>query len=380
MAKSPKKKQAVKAERSQQDPSVPFSYCEMKPSAPLAVSSGVFGFRLESLIVLSSKWANGTVLRYYFFTDPQKHGQFVVLPNGTKEWRTWVGGEEQRKVVRDAFATWKKQGIGLVFTETADRTEAEIRIGFMAGDGSWSYVGRDILKQKQDARTMNFGWDLRQQADTALHEIGHTLGLPHEHQNPNAGIVWNDEAVYAELAAEPNKWSRDKTFHNIIRKIQPDTVQGSSWDPDSIMHYPFKAKLIAAPPPYPVEGIDPAGGLSARDVSWIKTFYPDGAEQFRKLVAGQSQALNVPDGQQANFEFTPTATRKYKVQTFGTCDTQIVAFEQVDGSWRYLAADDDGGEDRNALLQTRLRKGRRYAIRIRLIFSEGTDSPSVMVW
>ena len=29
--------------------------------------------------------------------------------------------------------------------------------------------------------------------DTALHGIGHTLGLPHEHQNPNAGIVWDVE-------------------------------------------------------------------------------------------------------------------------------------------------------------------------------------------
>lgn len=380
MAKSSKKKPTAKPVRPSRDPSAPFSYCELKPAAPLTAPSGVFGFRLESLIVLSNKWANGTVLRYYFFSDPKAHGQFVVLPNGTKEWRTWVGDEEQRKIVRDAFAAWKKQGIGLVFSETADRTEAEIRIGFMQGDGSWSYVGRDILKQKQDARTMNFGWDLRQEADTALHEIGHTLGLPHEHQNPNAGIVWNEEAVYAELAAEPNKWPRDKTFHNIIRKIKPDTVQGSSWDPDSIMHYPFKAKLIAAPSPYEVQGIDPAGGLSARDVSWIKTFYPDGAEQFRKLVAGQSQALNVPDGQQANFEFSPAATRKYKAQTFGTCDTQIVAFEQVDGTWRYLGADDDGGEDRNALLQLRLRKGRRYAIRVRLIFSEGADSPSVMIW
>ena len=208
----------------------------------------------------------------------------------------------------------------------------------------------------------------------------HTLGLPHEHQNPNAGIVWNEEAVYAELAAPPNQWPRDKAFYNIIRKIKPDTVQGSSWDPDSVMHYPFKASLIHAPAPYDANGIDPAGGLSGRDVSWIKTFYPDGAEQFRKLVAGQSQALNVPDGQQANFEFTPAATRKYKVQTFGTCVTQIVLFESVAGVWRYLTADDDSGEDRNALISTKLRQGRRYAIRIRLKFSAGTDAPSAMIW
>ena len=42
----------------------------------------------------------------------------------------------------------------------------------------------------------------------------------------------------------PNSWPREKTFWNIIRKIPPDSVQGSSWDPDSIMHYPFEAGLI----------------------------------------------------------------------------------------------------------------------------------------
>lgn len=380
MAKILKKKQKAKSHQAPQVSSGPFNYCEMMPSAPPTFASDISGQRLQAIVVLASKWANGTVIQYYFFTDAKKDGQWVVLADGTKEWRTWVAVEDQRKIVRDAFAQWKKLGIGLNFSETTDRSEAEVRIGFMQGDGSWSYVGRDVLKQKQDARTMNFGWDLRLQSDTALHEIGHTLGLPHEHQNPNAGIVWNEEAVYAELAAPPNQWPRDKTFHNIIRKIQPDTVQGSSWDPDSVMHYPFRANLIHAPAPYDVKGIDPAGSLSGRDVSWIKTFYPDGAEQFRKLVAGQSQALNVPDGQQANFEFTPAASRKYKVQTFGTCDTQIVVFEEVAGVWRYLTADDDSGEDRNALINTKLRQGRRYAIRIRLKFSAGTDSPSAMVW
>ena len=46
---------------------------------------------------------------------------------------------------------------------------------------------------------------------------------------PFAGIVWNEEAVYA-LAAPPNRWNREK-FSILYVKIEPDTVQGSSWDP-----------------------------------------------------------------------------------------------------------------------------------------------------
>ncbi|WP_374089487.1 hypothetical protein [Methylomicrobium lacus] len=62
---------------------------------------------------------------------------------------------------------------------------------------------------------MNFGWNLTEAAseiDTAIHEIGHTLGFPHEHQNPNSGIAWDEEAVYHSLAQPPNSWSREVTF------------------------------------------------------------------------------------------------------------------------------------------------------------------------
>ena len=123
---------------------------------------------------------------------------------------------------------------------------------------------------------MNFGWTLTRRSselDTAVHEIGHLVGFPHERQNPNAGIVWNEEAVYAALAKPPNSWTREITFWNIIRKIDPDTVQGSSWDPNSIMHYPFERGLINEPAQYR-QGLQPAGALSQRDITWVRAFYP----------------------------------------------------------------------------------------------------------
>lgn len=79
-----------------------------------------------------------------------------------------------------------------------------------------------------------------------MHEIGHTLGFSHEHQNPKAGITWNEPAVIQSLAGPPNFWDEARTRHNILNKISGPVI-GSDWDPASVMHYPFEAGLILEP-------------------------------------------------------------------------------------------------------------------------------------
>jgi len=336
------------------------SYCGLPVMPQRQFSPDVDPNRLSLILVSNSKWVNGTVLHYWFFPGPQA----------------------EKKVVRDAFRIWKNLGVGLEFQEVTTRDEAEVRIGFVRGDGAWSYVGRDVLGIGRDQRTMNFGWDLTHpgEIDTALHEIGHTLGFPHEHQNPNAGIVWDEEAVYAALAQPPNSWSREKTFHNIIRKIPPDTVQGSNWDPDSVMHYPFGSGLIKAPPAYQ-SGINPAGGLSARDKQWIKTFYPPLTKSdYTDLPVMKTVSLNIQPAGQMNFLIKPPATRKYQMGTFGTSDTVIALFEDVNGNPRFMAADDDGGEGRNARVSAKLFTGRKYILRVRLYYKDRAGETAVMLW
>lgn len=364
------------------EPTLPPTYCSLPPVPERTFDPGTDPERARLIVSSELKWVNGTVLHYYFF-DRDTDGETVTFTDGTTQWRPWTTGDAEKDVVRRGFEQWKQLGIGLEFREVGRREDSEVRVGFMRDDGAWSYIGRDILDRGQDRRTMNFGWDLMRQAseiDTAVHEIGHTLGFPHEHQNPNAGIEWDEEAVYAALAKPPNRWDQAKTYYNIIRKIEPDTVQGSSWDSDSVMHYPFAAGLIRKPEQYR-QGLRPAGGLSQRDRTWVHTFYPPmSAQDYRPLRPFQSEKLAIREGQQANFLIEPTATRPYEIRTFGPSDTVIVLFEEEGGEPRYLAGDDDSGEDYNAYLRVKLLSGRKYVLRVRLYYSDRAGETAVMLW
>jgi hypothetical protein len=338
----------------------PRHYCAVPVVSEPEYAPGMAPKRVRALRLTAATWVNGTLIHYHF-----------------------VGGhEKQREVVRRAFGIWKEVGIGLDFMEVDSPDEAEVRIGFLSGDGSWSYIGTYVLEIGTAERTMNFGWDLTHAGglDTALHEIGHTLGLPHEHQNPFSGIVWNEEAVYAALALPPNRWSRETTFHNIIRKLEERDIAGSQWDPDSIMHYPFDAGLISAPERYR-DGVRPAGGLSPADQTWARRFYPPmKVDDVVRLRPGASQPLPSEAAAQEDFLIEPAESRKYDIRTFGSCDTVAVLFEERGSEWRFHAGDDDGGEDRNAALRIRLVRGRRYMLRVRIRYTDGTSPPTVMLW
>jgi hypothetical protein len=356
-------------------------YCALRERPARVFAPGVTSERVRLINLLGNKWVSGTVLRYYFF-DRDTDGQNVLFSDGSTVWHTWVGAEAQRAVVRRGFKAWKDVGIGIDFQEVNDREEAEIRISFMRGDGAWSWLGREILEHGPNEPVMNFGWDLTLpgELDTAIHEIGHALGFPHEHQNPKAGIEWDEDAVYAALAEPPNEWSQETTFWNIIRKLPANEVEGTTWDPDSVMHYPFEKNLIKKPEQYKV-GLQPAGGLSAKDKAWSKSLYPPiddtGTEA---LKPSQSVLLNLSAGGQRDFTVTTQETRYFEFRTFGASDTVMVLFEDDNGDLRYRTADDDSGQDTNAYFRTKLVKGRSYVLRIRLYHSDRPGETAVMMW
>ena len=356
------------------------NYCGL-PEQPARVFDKNIHLNRQRLILVSDKkWNNATTLHYYFF-DKASDGQEVIFSDGAKKFITWKGGTNEKKKVREAFQTWKDLKIGLNFVEVKNKFDAEIRIGFMKGDGSWSYLGRDALQFGFSDRTMNFGWNISQDLDTALHEIGHALGFPHEHQNPNAGIVWNEQAVYDELAKPPNKWAPEVTYHNILRKISPDMVQGSNWDSNSIMHYPFKPGLIEKPEEYKKNGLFPESGLSARDIEWTKFFYPEiGEGNLAILKPSKSTPLALVYGEQQNFMFNPESSRKYRIKTFGEMDGVMVLYKRdKNGRWVYVSGDDDSGLEKNAEIEQKLFKDEEYLITYRQHYNTGKES-SIMLY
>lgn len=344
-------------------------YCCQPIQAPRQFAAEVGPQRARAIVAGGKKWVNGSALTFHCFQT------------GDPVADAWKGSAVDIAEVRLAFQAWFKLGIGISFREVARPEEATIRIGFDPAGGSWSYVGRDTLNIRQPLqRTMNFGWPLNTAygRDTAMHEIGHALGLEHEHQNPFAGISWNVEAVRRYFSGPPNNWDAKSIDWNILRKINPAEVKGSRWDPDSVMEYAFGPGLISEPAAYRA-GLQPKGGLSAADKEWIVQSYPRPPE-LAMLSVGVAQKLAIKPGETRIFGFSAPETRTYHVATSGTSDTVMVLFEAAPSGNVQIAADDDSGTDANARIDARLTGGKTYQIGIRLYYAAMASETSVMVW
>jgi len=320
------------------------------------------------------RWANGTTLNYAFLPKPKG------IPKSL-----WNDTADQKAIVSRAFQVWSNL-VNIKFVQTSNIKTAQIKIGWLGNDGAWSFVGRDILTaytQDKYQRTMNFGWTLesfpaRKAADgktptpddTALHEIGHTLGWEHEHQNPNAGIEWNEEAVIEDLSGPPNNWDVDMIHHNILDKVTlDDQKDASQWDKDSVMEYPFKRGLIKVPATYQTHDLTPAGGLSKQDVKFAQSWYPRADAKATPLRAGEMFPIDATDNQQQDVVFTPDKDGVYAVQTLGAGST-VMVLRQGD---EQLDADDDSGELRNSRIVYHLKGGEDYHVSVR-VYQKASES------
>ena len=195
--------------------------------------------------------------------------------SGTQVKVRFVEGDPQlQERVRAVAEEWTGSSMANLSLQFVDEGDADIRIAFQQGDGSWSYLGTMCQQIPADEPTMNYGWLEPDSTDdelrrVVLHEFGHALGLIHEHQNPNRPIAWNRAAVIADLSGPPNNWDEATIEHNIFKQYDPESLLSTPTDALSIMMYPIPAS-------WTTDGFsaDLNRELSDTDEKFIRDSYP----------------------------------------------------------------------------------------------------------
>lgn len=246
----------------------------------------------------------------------------------------FINGTAQQKQIVKQFAPQWSQHANLKFVFD-DAPTAEVRIAFN-DDGAWSYIGTDALGIPGNEPTMNFGW---QDEGVVLHEFGHLIGMIHEHQNPNGNsIVWNKPAVIKDLSGPPNFWDEATIQHNIFDKYSQTQINGSQFDPASVMLYSFPAT-------WTLNGFhsEPNEVLSPVDMSFAASVYPktDVGTGPVELTVGTSKAASIGlPGEEDLYKFTTSSTGRYLIETQGTTDLIMKLYGP---SNNLIAQDDDSG-------------------------------------
>jgi len=295
--------------------------------------------RPRAISPIGKAWMNGSTLRVRFMS----------------------GTPAEQAVAREQAGWWA--AVANLKFDFNDAPDAEIRIAFDPNDGAWSYVGTDCRGIPVNHPTMNLGF---LDGGTAGHEFGHAIGLAHEHQNPAGGIQWNEQVVIAELAKPPNSWDEDKVRHNVLRKYSVDQINGTEFDPNSIMLYFFPAS-------WTLNGIatkanDVLSDLDKQFIAGAKMYPKTGdtvadATVLEVNARSRTQASIGKVGEEDLFRLTAAADGSYVVDTRGPTDVVMKLFGP-NSETALIAEDDDSGIDTNASISADLIAG-DYFVQVR---------------
>lgn len=297
------------------------------------------GGRLRAISPIGKTWMNGSTLQVQFLD----------------------GSNTEKATAREQAGWWEK--VANLKFDFNDAPNSEIRITFDPNDGAWSFVGTDCRNIPLGEATMNLGF---LDGGTAAHEFGHAVGLAHEHQNPAGGIQWNEQVVIDELAKSPNFWDEETTRHNVLNKYTVDQINGTDFDPDSIMLYFFPAS-------WTLNGIGTEANevLSRIDKEFIsgakmypKTGVTVGAAPELKVNADQRTKASIGQfGEEDLFKFTVKTDGPYVIDTEGPTDIVMKLFGP-DNPTALIDEDDDSGIDTNAKIAANLIAG-EYFVQVR---------------
>ncbi|TCD60728.1 hypothetical protein EIP91_009622 [Steccherinum ochraceum] len=223
-------------------------------------------------------WKPGDTIKYCFQQPEYRLKAGELQP--ARQWRIhWL----QR-----AMAEWYSHSL-IIFAPVEDETQADVKVYFHEPNGpyqhgferSWSVVGRlcqgYVNKPSEGGDATTTLW-IKQRNDATmdyqnpqvgvfygdiLHELGHVLGLHHEHVSP---------ATLTPLETGP----RAETVEGFKDTEELTVGIWTSWDPESIMIYggrDIRGK--------PGEQTQTRYKLSARDKSFVRTLYAQSEDVLR---------------------------------------------------------------------------------------------------
>lgn len=223
--------------------------------------------------------------------QPQTDTQIVdgkIVANNSKLWKNgrklrllFLDGNEATKhrVIQHARQWTQYANIDFEFVTSPP---AEIRVTFRAR-GNHSYLGTDALTVKdQGKHTLSLSALSANKEDssrTILHELGHALGIEHEHLSPNSTLQLDREKIKRDCFVRYG-FKEDVCEHAIFKEIDEENVTAFDFDPHSVMGYDFHHSH------YKTGSVQIAhiGGLSLGDKLGIAAVYPGKAEASDILV------------------------------------------------------------------------------------------------
>lgn len=236
---------------------------------------------------------------------PVRRRLTICFLSGSMELRSRVA-----KVMRTQWPIGSLSGGNLdfdtaSFNQLADcgaPAKADIRVDFQAGKGHWSYVGIESLDHVPSMNFDNITSKTEVDFQTIVtHEMGHALGLEHEHQNPGIpkACGWDYDFLWAHY-----NWASEADMHANLDQLQDTLQRGqhaytfSSYDKRSNMHYSFEAAAFTQGKQSPCFIEQQNSTPSDKDRAAIQVAYTTGSGQ-PKAVKGMAEDLKKLYGQPA---------------------------------------------------------------------------------